>query len=761
MSHISLKSLFFIVCVSFCVSVKGQTVLQVIDVADQLYNKGEYFGSIGFYEKAMKIDSSNREVLYKYGRNLSKINQDKKASRYLLKSSLLGGSEIFPMLNWELAQAYHKSGKYRNARRYYNRAIRPYRRDRESYWYKKIDQAKDASSWADKTEKQIDKSLELKNLGLKTNSNSADFSAKINSKNLYWTALISESNPTSYLINNDQYFSKIYTKPYQSSKTAEQINLSKELEKIIGNKHLANLTFGKLNTIYFSVCDTNYSCEIWKGELNGKDLTYAKKLNNNINYPAKNNSMPYWVSIEGKEYLFFVSNREKGFGGLDIWVSTQESFGFGEAVNLGANINTLGDEISPFYETKEKALYFSSDWHMGYGGFDIFKSLGTDMFFQNAINLGKPINSSQNDLYFFPFNQKALLTSDRTEGNVEGKSGCCNDIYELHFPIDPILDSALKDTAVQVVGVQKLNEYLPLELYFHNDSPDPNSRDSATSKNFLSLAYAYLKLENEYIDEFENYSNDDSELDSLGNFFDDKLPISIEKLEEFTPLLLKELQSGSKITLNIKGFASSLFNKEYNYTLTLRRIESLINYLKAYRNGVFIPYLNATALNGASLSIQKFPYGDLVNTKKQNENKKAAVYSYEAVKQRKIQLIAITKDEDGIKRLDNREAYQIPQIKVNTNKYDLGEIKQGTTATRYFLISNEGNTTLEIFNIVSNSKEVELKYPKQLKAGEKGRIKVEIPTQKLTLGERKIVLDLASNAKKNILTLQLKITVID
>ena len=84
-----------------------------------------------------------------------------------------------------------------------------------------------------------------------------------------------------------------------------------------------------------------------------------------------------------------------GFGDLDIWFVPMQ----GSAINLGNGINTTGKEVTPFYHSTERVLYFSSDFHPGLGGFDIFKSVW-DENWGLVQNVGKPLNSNANDLYY-------------------------------------------------------------------------------------------------------------------------------------------------------------------------------------------------------------------------------------------------------------------------------------------------------------------------------------------------------------------------
>src|SRR5690554_2205211 len=73
-----------------------------------------------------------------------------------------------------------------------------------------------------------------------------------------------------------------------------------------------------------------------------------------------------------------------------------------EPKNLGDNINTAQDEVTPFYHPESKTLYFSSEGHIGFGGLDVFKTTINIIteWWDKPINVGKPINSERDDSYF-------------------------------------------------------------------------------------------------------------------------------------------------------------------------------------------------------------------------------------------------------------------------------------------------------------------------------------------------------------------------
>ena len=161
---------------------------------------------------------------------------------------------------------------------------------------------------------------------------------------------------------------------------------------------------------------------------NGK-WTEMQKLESPINDP-KSNETNACLSADGTT-LYFISDRFGGFGGKDIYKSTRKEDGtWGTPQNLGAKVNTIYDEESPFILPDAVTLYFSSKGHDSMGGYDIFNTTqNEDGFWGEIENMGYPINTVEDDVFFFLTKDetKAFYSSAKKDGN--GKT----DIYQINL----------------------------------------------------------------------------------------------------------------------------------------------------------------------------------------------------------------------------------------------------------------------------------------------------------------------------------------
>jgi outer membrane protein OmpA-like peptidoglycan-associated protein len=138
------------------------------------------------------------------------------------------------------------------------------------------------------------------------------------------------------------------------------------------------------------------SCDLYISYFEGDKWQKPENLGENINSSAWE-SQPF-LSSDGR-FLVFSSNRKEGFGKRDLYYSTKVNGDWTKAKNLGSEVNTFADEISPFLNLSNDALFFSSNGRIGMGGFDIYR-IDWPISNHEVVNIGLPINTFNNELSF-------------------------------------------------------------------------------------------------------------------------------------------------------------------------------------------------------------------------------------------------------------------------------------------------------------------------------------------------------------------------
>ena len=168
----------------------------------------------------------------------------------------------------------------------------------------------------------------------------------------------------------------------------------------------------------------------WQAPEELPEIINAKKTSN-IQVAVGNESK------KNDEILYFISDREGGRGGYDIWYSIfmSKKNEWRAPKNCGNKVNSAGDEISPYYDAVTRTLYFASDGFAGMGEFDIFRSNGEMSKWTPAENMGYPINSPYDDYYFAlsPNGKKAFFATNRVGTMTGGQETCCDDLYYVDY----------------------------------------------------------------------------------------------------------------------------------------------------------------------------------------------------------------------------------------------------------------------------------------------------------------------------------------
>lgn len=181
------------------------------------------------------------------------------------------------------------------------------------------------------------------------------------------------------------------------------------------SRHEIIQDFGKEGKVLYFI----KSNDLVSGTLYADSITVGKAFLNRLESPIIAEKGDKDLFVFNDQYYFFASKRIGGFGGYDIYVTYKINDFWIEPINLGPKINTAYDEVSPFLSDGGAELFFSSNRPEGMGGFDIYQiSFGFESgSWTTEENLGPPINSPANDLYFrlSEDGAQAYFASDRLE----------------------------------------------------------------------------------------------------------------------------------------------------------------------------------------------------------------------------------------------------------------------------------------------------------------------------------------------------------
>lgn len=374
---------------------------------------------------------------------------------------------------------------------------------------------------------------------------------------------------------------------------------------------------------YFTRCEKNWKdviiCSLYMSIKIDGEWSAPIILPETVNDPDYHTTQPTvgWNSDKEMEVLYFVSNREGGRGGRDIWYSEfdADKDEFRKAKNAGSKINTSMDEMTPYYDMDSRSMYFSSEGWPGLGGFDVFESTGELRNWSEPTNLGYPLNTSVDELYYvlFPNKQEGFIVSNRKGGVALKNETCCDDIYhfkEQHFiylaisgtvyeALTPENSSMEKDTLVPVKNVE-------VGLYLESDSLEPILiKKFVTGKDGKYLLP--LQKDKEYtirLTDTSHYASQKlistigiTESDTIIKNFNltpfsdkpivikniyypyDKAYLTDKSLITIDTTLLEILNNNPDLIIEIGSHTDSKGSDKYNEELSQRRAQSVVDYL--------------------------------------------------------------------------------------------------------------------------------------------------------------------------------------
>lgn len=419
MRHQKLQRNFLLLCMIFIsVMAKAQSdIRKNIREGDAYFKVYEYTTALAYYQEAYNQAPEDAKINLQMGLCYLKMTDKQKALPFLQKAQSIN-AECHPFLEFYLAEAFKFNHQADEAVHYYE-----FSQEKMAGATGNVTLYNETISTKDFLELVKQRIRETK-LGLRfltdpTNAKVRNIGEKINSEDSDYAPVISSDESTLIFTSRrkgttgggrsseDGLF---YEDIYISTQKRDEWSKPKNIDGNINSKyHEASVALSPDGKQLFIYQDSNGG-DIYVSERKERNKwSVPQKLGGDINSKYRETSVS--ITDDGNT-LYLATDRPHpdAQGGLDLYkVEKKENGNWGKLINLGPTINTPEDEDAPFIHFDAKTLYFSSRGHQTMGGFDIFYSEIIDNEWTEPVNLGYPINTSDDDIHF-------VLSSDYKKG---------------------------------------------------------------------------------------------------------------------------------------------------------------------------------------------------------------------------------------------------------------------------------------------------------------------------------------------------------
>lgn len=406
---------------------------------------------------------------------------------------------------------------------------------------------------------------------------------------------------------NNLYVARLYEAAQQNGATGKTKMIALDEAPGIHNGMAAFLKEGK--KILFTRWMVNSgvtTSAIYSSDKTDTGWTKPVPLPEPVNMEGSNSGQPF-ITADGK-YLLFSSNREGGVGKYDVWYAPLDTNGNALLVtNAGNIVNTPGDEVSPSYHYTSRSLLFSSNGHVGMGGYDIFSAKGDFQLsnWDKPVNAGKPINSSKDDLYFISTDEDNLwntgwLSSDRA-------TDCCLELFAVRQDNAQYVSGSVTDcnsrqplpgVALTIKdpkgGKVLLRQQTGSDGYYSFELKNTSRFEITAEKGGYNTAYESYKVYFDAGTDSVNNNNiclslitqpvtnaggyDLSESATLAKFSFNQSALGNSSFYELDSLAALMHQFPS-VTIEVGGYTDGRGSEAYNLKLAQKRVDACIRYL--------------------------------------------------------------------------------------------------------------------------------------------------------------------------------------
>jgi len=478
--------------------------LQNFNKGSKLMDQSEeaYQLALPFLEKAQSFNPSNALLNLRIGLCIFKTSRQFESLNYFLKAKALDPA-VDPKLDYYIGYGYHLKSNWDDAIRLYNEYLSKLSRNNIaeiSEINRRIQECENGKKLSSDTVNVAIVNLE------NINSAEGDYIPLLSAdgKLLFFTSRREGTTGNAIDEYDNEYFEDVYISTKDSNTWRAPKNLGMPINTTGHDAAVGLSVDGHLIIIFRG--DVNKG-DLFISSNNGYKWTNPVSLGVNINSQFHESSACF--SPDGRT-LYFVSDRDGGIGERDIYKSEWDldKKQWKEAQNLGVKINTTLDEEGVFMHPDGKTLYFSSKGHNSIGGYDIFYSDWDGSNWTEPINLGIPINTPGDEVFFqvSADGRTAYYSSYRIGGKGE------KDLYRLDFleRTEPVTKMVLLQGKVTDIesGLPIAAEIEVIDLDI-NRTVGKFDNDAKTGEYLISLPagknYGTVISSNGYLFESENF----------------------------------------------------------------------------------------------------------------------------------------------------------------------------------------------------------------------------------------------------------------
>jgi len=432
MKHLLLLPILFIYfVVSFAqrpVNQMDKVLEKQIKKANEIFDKENYSAAIPLFAELVSKSPENADLNFKLGFCYLKTPLDKEKSIRYLTASVQGikadkeNKFETPLTEamFYLASAYHRIYRFEDARKIFSDLKTNYSKDLKNNMEDLVDlNLRYCDNGVEIMKDAKEKTVE--NFGNLINCSFSDHSPIVSTDE---TILIFTSRRKKFGSKKSydgQYDEDIYMSTKDFGMWQEPVGISTKINTK-GHDAACSLSPDGMKLFFYRDGD------LFSSKRTGTEWSKPTAFEYPINSKARETHVS--ITTDGKR-IYFTSDRKGTLGGLDIWTAEKLRDGkWGNITNMGSTINTPYNEECPFIHPDGTTLYFNSEGHKSMGGYDLFTSALKDSIWQVPVNMGYPLSTTENDVFFG-------ISVDASKGYYSSQqSGGAGDrdLYIIHLP---------------------------------------------------------------------------------------------------------------------------------------------------------------------------------------------------------------------------------------------------------------------------------------------------------------------------------------